>query len=606
MLRKEIFNSIIQDKGKRVVTTVNNGVRGKRRIEKNEKFDSDSEQVLYLNRVANSITSKEDMEAYEKLATTKYMDDFKDEITIIKKVLGYKATENNSLNKDKYVLVGDIKSGKSYITATILGEILKIEKERFIDILSGIGETTVSLFRFNFKKLESENIKIDYTAITESELSEIAQEVAATTYENIKKKEEQKKEIKGCLPKNVALNTFRLKSIIKKELYSELDNILITSYMENRDISMEKFVEIQSEIIFDVLKNLREEIINKLNFYMNKEEIAIEEFIEILKYVTGKQVASFLRDIEFTIYGDIEREFQIMDSIGLNHGEGTSSDDSILRETRLLDIMDKYPDYKMIYVLNSMNTTSATLAPIEFMEKAGALNNTIIVVSQLDLYKDLEFDEFKEEKINDRIDDDLYELMDKRMIEGPLTIKKVFQTFKNIDFKENIDIQEDRELISVSSIIARLFTEKLKSYLCGIHWKRMDSILRKESNAQDEYIVGGSLEFSVSKFLVAYIIRNITNEQLLGVFDLEETISEIEFNEKKQEFVKTLLNICRVYLINNNLDEIDKIYQLRWENNLRRYKEMSMTRERVKRFEEIILEDINEDIISTFITISGK
>ena len=42
--------------------------------------------------------------------------------------------------------------------------------------------------------------------------------------------------------------------------------------------------------------------------------------------------------MEFKIYSSLKREFEIIDSIGLNHGEGIKKDAGLLREARLLKL----------------------------------------------------------------------------------------------------------------------------------------------------------------------------------------------------------------------------------------------------------------------------
>ena len=141
------------------------------------------------------------------------------------------------------------------------------------------------------------------------------------------------------------------------------------------------------------LKNLKVNINLELERYKNRENISIDEFKEVLKYISNKKNASFFREVEFKIYSSLKREFEIIDSIGLNHGEGIKKDVGLLREARLLNIISKYPSHKIIYILNCMTTTSATLKPIEFIEKMGALSKTIMVVTQLDR-ENITFDEF--------------------------------------------------------------------------------------------------------------------------------------------------------------------------------------------------------------------
>lgn len=604
MNKKIDFKSVIYDQGRRKVAYNYNNTRNKRILDKNTRFDSDKEQVLFLNRLVDAIQSKDDINALKKLSNTNYFKDFKEEIALISKILDYEEDEKKNSEKDKYILLGDIRSGKSYIVANIIAEILNIDKEIIIDILSGMGETTVSNFKFNFRNSEEENFNISYSAISDSELNDIAEEIVEKTFERIKEKENKKKEIKGCIPKQVALNTFRLKQIITDKIYKKIDSELIEFYMKNNSISKDKFIESQKNKVLEIITVLRNEIRDKLTLYKNKEFIAIEDFIEILRYVTSKNVASFLKNIDFVIFRPIKKDFELMDSIGLNHGEGTGVDNGLLRETRLINIIDKYPDYKFIYVINSMNTTSATLAPIEFMEKIGILNDAIIVVSHLDMNKNIDFNTFKEEKINDRIDDDIYELMNKRMLEGPIVLYDIFEAFENIEYKNKIDIVPDKNLKGVCKNAASLFKDWISNYLNGINWKKMDSILDKERFCIDEHFVGGTLHFSVSKYLVTYIIKNISNEQLLWTLGLDSDTSKVEFNDKRKVFVKNLLSVFKLYLINYNVDQINKLYLLRWNDDLRIYTNISMTKERAKRFEEIIVKNIDEEIISTFINLS--
>ena len=125
----------------------------------------------------------------------------------------------------------------------------------------------------------------------------------------------------------------------------------------------------------------------------------------------------------------------------------------------------------------------------------------------------------------------------------------------------------------------------------------MDSFLLNEKNCIDNYCVGGQFIFSVSRYLVTCIINNITNEQLMGIFNLKEEISEFKFNKMREKFINNLLSLCKVYFINNNVKLIENLYELRWDNNLRIHFDMSMTKERAERFRECVLKYMNNDII---------
>ena len=260
MADKKYFGSIITDKGKRTVTTYHNNVRGKRRIAENIAFKTNEEQVTFLNVLANAIKSKEDMDSYKKLSETKYFSEFKNEVLMISKVFGYQEENNLKENKEKYILVGDIRSGKSYIISMVLAEVLKREKSEFIDILTGMGETTVSLFNFIFRYSTEEGINLKYLLISDSELNEIAEETLLLTFRKIKEKEEAKKDIKSCLPKQVALNTFRLKTIIGDRLYYEIEDELTGFYIKNKGINENEFIESKKYIILNHLKNLKANI----------------------------------------------------------------------------------------------------------------------------------------------------------------------------------------------------------------------------------------------------------------------------------------------------------------------------------------------------------
>ena len=75
----------------------------------------------------------------------------------------------------------------------------------------------------------------------------------------------------------------------------------------------------------------------------------------------------------------------------------------------------------------------------------------------------------------------------------------------------------------------------------------------KFKNCIDNYCVGGQFIFSVSRYLVTCIINNITNEQLMGIFNLKEEISESKLNKMREKFINNLLSLCKVYFINNNV-----------------------------------------------------
>ncbi|MBP3916899.1 hypothetical protein [Clostridium sp.] len=309
--------------------------------------------------------------------------------------------------------------------------------------------------------------------------------------------------------------------------------------------------------------------------------------------------------MEFKIYSSLKRNFEIIDSIGLNHGEGTKKEVGPLREARLLNIISKYPSHKIIYILNCMTTTNATLKPIEFIEKIGALSKTIMVVTQLDR-ENITFDEFKEEKINDRIDDEFYEIINQIMIERPSSIEDIFNKFKNIKSKEKINIRIDNVIERAIETARSNFIELFNNYINNIHWKRIDSFLLNEKNCIDNYCVGGQFIFSVSRYLVTCIINNITNEQLMGIFNLKEEISESKLNKMREKFINNLLSLCKVYFINNNVKLIENLYELRWDNNLRIHFDMSMTKERAERFRECVLKYMNNDIIIDLINLSAE
>ena len=487
----------------------------------------------------------------------------------------------------------------------VLAEVLKREKSEFIDILTGMGETTVSLFNFIFRYSTEEGINLTYSLIDDSDLNEIAEETLLLTFRKIKEKEEAKKDIKSCVPKQVALNTFRLKTIIGDRLYYEIEDELTGFYIKNKEINENDFIESKKDIILNHLKNLKENINLELESYKERPNISSDKFKEILKYIANKKNASFFRDVEFKIYSSLKREFEIIDSIGLNHGEGTKKEVGPLREARLLNIISKYPSHKIIYILNCMTTTNATLKPIEFIEKMGALSKTIMVVTQLDR-ENITFDEFKEEKINDRIDDEFYEIINQRMIERPSSIEDIFNKFENIKFKEKINIRIDNVIERAIETARSNFIEIFNNYINNVHWKRMDSFLLNEKECIDNYCVGGQFIFSVSRYLVTCIINNITNEQLMGIFNLKEEISEFKFNKMREKFINNLLSLCKVYFINNNVKLIENLYELRWDNNLRIHFDMSMTKERAERFRECVLKYMNNDIIIDLINLSAE
>ena len=103
----------------------------------------------------------------------------------------------------------------------------------------------------------------------------------------------------------------------------------------------------------------------------------------------------------------------------------------------------------------------------------------------------------KKKKINDRIDDEFYEIINQRMIERPSSIEDIFNKFENIKFKEKINIRIDNVIERAIETARSNFIEIFNNYINNVHWKRMDSFLLNEKNVLTIIVLEVNLYFQL-------------------------------------------------------------------------------------------------------------
>lgn len=616
------FTGISNDKNRRVILgsyKYNGEVkRIKPTLQKNENIDFDDGQVLFMNSIVNSIQTKKDLIGYMKLSTTKYLFKFKNEIELIYKIFckidnRFAINENENLdtnNIEKFILVGDTKSGKSYIISTILSELLETDKQTLVDLLTGTGETTVALYDFYVLKSHENNIKFNYKLVDKKYLESIAEEVCINAYKKLITSVSKKKSIKTCLKKQLDGKKFRFEMIIGKENYYNLDKEIIEEFFLNVNISLDKFLDVNKKKIIDIILDNLKLIKEKLNAYENMDYIDNTTFLEIIEYVSAKSRSSFLEKVEFKIYRtNIKKEFKILDTIGLNHGEGTPGlDNNTIRDLRVSYIVDKYSDHNIIYTINSNNTTDLTIAPIKLFDKMGILGNITFVVTQLGIKNDYEdLESFKSDKMEDTLDDDLCERIYNNLIVGPISLDILNRDFsynKNICSKK---ISKNADVISSVVVSVNKLKKWMDEFLDEIHWNRMDSIAFNEMYGIDEYRVGGSLIFSITHKFIIELLKELDDDKLAEILNINDSITDVEFDVMKYEFRKNLLILLKVYFIKSNINKFEKIYKLRWNADYRENYNISMTKERAEKFKQVINNNCTDlDLILDIILLAGK
>lgn len=597
------FQGISTDKGKRIITGKVNEERVKYRLESNENLN-DYEQLDLLNKIASSVRTNEDLEGYIALSQTRFGYNLKEEIKVVAKAFGRKEKKFEKCCKekdiDKYIFVGDIKSGKSYLIANLLAEVLARDiserekiKSELIKTLTGIGETTVSLNKFEIRRNNQENIEFNCELVDETYITRISDEASEFAYEKIKKNEQKGEENKIILKYELDGNIFRLKKLLGKEKFLEVNDKLIEIYLKNKDVTKDEYIKVTKGIIEQVIEASSKEIKLKIEQYKNEKVIDNDKFLEILKYISKKKISSLLKAVDFKITKkSIEKEFDLLDSIGLNHGEGTNKlDVNKIRNLRVADILNKYPDYNIIYTINSNNTTNLTLQPINLFDRMGVLNKVKFVVTQLDiLSEEYDFYEFIKEKIEEKLEGEIIERLKENIQEGPLEIKDLFLNQKSNHILKYKNILNDININKIVKNTINKFENDINIYFNGIHWNRMNAISRNESIGIDEYLVGGSLEFSITHLFIINLLNELDNDKFRALFGIKDNLKQIELDVMKNKFKRKLFNSIKAYYVLIEMGKFNQIYELRWKREYREYFNISMTKERVLKFKNIIFE----------------
>ena len=603
MGRNIIFQGISTDKGKRIITGKVNGDRVKYRLDANKNLN-DAEQVDAVNKIASSIKTHEDLEGYIALSETRFGYNLREEIKLVAKAFAKKEKNFQRYCKekdiDKYIFVGDIKSGKSYLIANLLAEVLAIDitdreklKNQLIKILSGIGETTVTLNKFSIRKSSNKSIEFNCELVDDTYIDAIVYEALDGAYEKIKKNEQKGEQSKIILKYELNGNIFRLNKLLGKEKFLDVNDKLIAMYLKNKNITKDEYIRVTKGIIEQAIEESSNEIKLKIEQYRNEKVIDNDKFLEILKYISNKKISSLLKAVDFKIIKEsIEKEFDLVDSIGLNHGEGTNKlDVNKIRDLRVSDIINKYPDYNIIYTINSSNTTNLTLQPINSFDRMGILNKVKFVVTQLDiLSEEYEFYEFIEEKIEEKLEVEIIERLKENIQAGPLEIKDLFINQKSNHILKYKNILNDINIRKIAKNTINKFENDINTYFNDIHWNRMNAISRNESIGKDEYLVGGTLEFSITHLFIVNLLNELDNDKFKSLFRIKDNVKQIELDAMKNKFKKKLFNSIKAYYVLLNIRKYKKIYDLRWNSEYREYFNISMTQERALKFKKTIFE----------------
>lgn len=615
MMNNIKYTGFTNDKGKRVINGTNGLVKFKLRLDKSEVLSED-EQLKVMNLFSDGIKEPNNIQGLLNIGETKYYSIFKDEIRVVVKSFikyqeGFKnieIEEQESENIERYILAGDTGSGKSYLLAGIISEVISKDKnenesrkikEYINNILTGLGEKTISIYNFEIRSGDQNNIKFKYKLIPEERIKEIAEEIVGDAYDTIKGASEKNKNIKYIIKSEYLGNSFRFKRMIGKSNYDKVNSFLMNYFYKNENIMKNQYIENTSKNIIDIINEHKSERKTELEQYKNIKEMDSKEFIKILEIVSSKEKGSVIEDITFTITSkSVKNNFDITDSIGLNHGEGSKGiDNNKIRTLRMMNLIDQFPNHKIIFTLNSRNTGDPTLNLIDLMDKMGIITKVKFVVTQLDFTNEYNLEEYLEEKINDKLGEELVSKIEKNIVEGPINIDKLkLEKIDSIILENKIN----NDKFDIDELIAGTIekTEKdIDNALENIHWNRMNALSRNESLGKDNYC---SVEFifSITNFFVANIFDRLDNDILINLFNVPSNISNKEFDKRKLKFKEKLTNTIRVYYISMSIHLLNKIYMLRWRSEYREYLELSMTKERVAKLENLVKnKNKNKDVL---------
>lgn len=552
------------------------------------------------------------------------------EANLYSKIIASSGENEEKKPFDKYVLIGDTGSGKSYLLSSILANELKslnISFKELEKILSGNGETTRSEVSYKFisvKNKNDEEIILEYRKITDYEIEGCVIEILMEAYNKINNKKRRHQEIKNILPKQAMQSTFRLKDLFDSKEIENLEKPLIDSYnfIDATSKSESSFIDMNKAKFIKLINEkveLKKELIDKYK----KGSLNKENFKYVLNMVNKE--FSIIRSVTVNIKKVCSKEFIITDSIGLNHGENQGNITEI-RLKRLSEIMSENLDSNILFIIDGTKTTELTLEPIALMEKYGKMKNTMFIVSKLDLLRDKydNISDFIEEKIVETgyLDDVLSDFImdnsissasierDKNLID--ISIDKISELLNNklgVKREISIDISSHDDLYIEYSI--KEFLEYVNLHFRNIHWATMQSYISNLLRGSDRHEDRHSNIYSISVTLKDIVLKNININYLNGILikSYKEVLGECDdviLEQLKQEFWINFEKLAYYYFIRKNIKEIKIINNIRINKELRIYHNISMTQERTKRFLSLILiNDIElKNILNSFIKIS--
>ena len=496
-------------------------------------------------------------------------------------------------------MISDTGAGKSYFLSKLLSNILKkhisgITFEDIRRIISGNKETTKCAIKFSFNNKfndEDENkLLVTYEHKDEIEIKWVSQEIVLEGFNKFIKQRQRNKVCDSLIPKQCLQATFRLEKVISDEDLKEINEFLIKTYgnLENfRNELKPEEIDNFSKQIFDIIYPKFKE-----GFLKDKKlDISTENLLTELEII--KEKFSFINKATITFNIKCPKSFEILDTIGINHGASTSNILDI-RLKRISNILVENRNSNIIFVMDSTDLTRLTLEPIELLKQYGRFNTTKFILSKTDILSEDEFENIDillDEKIedNDLLDEDILDSVRKNIYlssdEG--AFDKIINTDITACNTLNSQIEFNLTNCEIPFRDCNIEVNKFKEYILEqfthTHWATFESYIRKVTRGIDSHMDKYGTEYSISNTIRDIFTTTYKNEEL--THDLEKriikqiTISELD--EMKKKFWSALTKSAYIFFIDKNKSTLQEIYDLRKNRDATVKYKNSMTKDRI-------------------------
>lgn len=625
------FIGIKDDGGVPAITYTIDGKRTKARFP--EYRDKSVEILKFIHSIY--LRGQEDFQCLSELSELLNCNaelNFYQKVILKKQSSNVEVTKKDIVDINTFILISDTGAGKSYFLSKLLSNILEehIDGITFEDIrriISGNKETTKCAIKFSFNNKFNDEDKnkllITYDHKDKTEIKWVCQEIVLEGFNKFIKQKQCGKVFNNIVPKQCLQATFKLEKVISSETLKEINDFLIKTYEGLGTVRS----ELKSEEIDSFSNQVFDMIYPKFNESLLKDkklDISTENLLTELKII--KEKFSFINKATITFNIKCPKSFEILDTIGINHGASTSNILDI-RLKRISSMLVENRHANIIFVMDSTDLTRLTLEPIELLKQYGRFNTTKFILSKTDILSEDEFkniDMLLDEKIedNDLLDEDILDYIRKNVYlsSDERAIEEIINTditvIDNINNEVGFNVMNPKISFRDCNVEVNKFKEYILEQFTHTHWATFESYIRKVTAGKDSHIDKYGTEYSISNTIRDIFTTTYKNQELTGDLEkrLNKSISSLELDEMKKKFWSALTKNSYIYFIDKNKSALQGIYDLRKNRDVTIKYKNSMTKDRIiifkglYNFDPIDLNYIFKELIeaSLSIAISGE